>query len=196
MLAFLQQLIFYAHEDGTHCLLFWCSMYENGIEKLNKWSYQCPSPCYSFHYIHRRVAKGYFKLKQSFSTVLLKESAVFQQGVLDKTGCAYVMEDKCSHMTLMQKSWILSLEFDLGNQAKGKSRYIKDAIMLPTINCDIKKAATNVTIDFNLFHKKWRKYLVTLKISYYKIQILSKICILLQDSVTSKRKHIFSRYSY
>ena len=26
------------------------------------------------------------KLKQSFSTVLLKESAVFQQGVLDKMG--------------------------------------------------------------------------------------------------------------
>ena len=37
-----------------------------------------------------------------------------------------------------------------GKQAKGKSRYIKDAIILPTINCDIAKAATNVTIDFSL----------------------------------------------
>ena len=91
-------------------------------------------------------------------------------------------------MTLMQKSWILSLQLNIGKQAKGKSRYIKDAIMLPTINCDITKAATNVTIDFNLIHKKWRKYLVTLKdflkVSYYKIQLLSKICILLQDTVT------------
>ena len=37
------------------------------------------------------------KLKQSFSTVLLKESAVFQQGVLDKNGCVDVREDTCSH---------------------------------------------------------------------------------------------------
>ena len=71
--------------------------------------------------------------------------------------------------------------------------------MLPTINCDITKAATNVTIDFSLIYKKWRKYLVTvkdfLKISYYKIQLLSKFVsyykiqllqkesILLQDTV-------------
>ena len=91
-------------------------------------------------------------------------------------------------MTLMEKSWILSLQLNIGKQAKGKSRYIKDAIMLPNINCDITKAATSVTIDFSLIHKKRRKYLVTLrdflKISYYKIQLLSKICILLQDTVT------------
>ena len=89
-------------------------------------------------------------------------------------------------MTLMQKSWILSLQLNLGKQAKGKSRYIKDAIMLPTINCDITKAATNVTIDFSVIHKKWRKYFVTLedflKISYYKIQLLQKEGILLQDT--------------
>ena len=91
-------------------------------------------------------------------------------------------------MALMQKSWILSLQLNIEKQAKGKSRYIKDAKMLPTINCDITKAATNVTVDLSLIHKKWRKYLVTLKdflkISYYKIQLLSKICILLQDTVT------------
>ena len=91
-------------------------------------------------------------------------------------------------MTLMQKSWILSLQLNIGKQAKGKSRYIQVAIMLPTIDCDITKAATNVTIDFSLIYKTWRKYLVTLKdflkISYYKIQLLSKICILLQDTVT------------
>ena len=68
------------------------------------------------------------------------------------------------------------------------SSYLKDIIVLPTINCDITKAATNVTVDFSFFHKKWQKYLVALKdflkISYYKIQLLSKICILLQDTVT------------
>ena len=103
-------------------------------------------------------------------------------------------------MTLMQKSWILSVQRNLGKQAKGKSRYIKDAIMLPTINCDITEAATNVTFDFNLIYKKWRKYLVTLedflKISYYKIELLSKICILLQDTVTSKGKYRITRYCY
>ena len=86
----------------------------------------------------------------------------------------------------MQKCWILPLQLNIGKQAKGKSRYIEDAIMLSTINCDI----TNVSIDFSLIHKKWRKYLVTLKeflkISYYKIQLLRKICILLQGIVTSK----------
>ena len=103
-------------------------------------------------------------------------------------------------MTLLQKSWILSLQLNIGKQAKGKSRYIKDAILLPTINCDIKEAATNVTIDFSLIHKKSRKYLVTLKdflkIFYYKIQLLSKICILLQDTVTSKGKYLITRYCY
>ena len=70
--------------------------------------------------------------------------------------------------------------------------------MLPTINCDITKGATNVTIYVSLIHKKWRRYLVTLKdflkISYYKIQLLSKICILLQDTVTSKGKYFITRY--
>ena len=99
----------------------------------------------------------------------------------------------------MQKSWFLSLQL-IGKQAKGKSRYKTDAIMLPNINCDITKAATNVTINFSLIYKKWRKYLVTLKdflkISYYKIQLLSKICILLQDTVTSKGKFLITRYCY
>ena len=103
-------------------------------------------------------------------------------------------------MTLMQKSWILSLQLNIGKQAIGKSRYIKDAIMLPIINCDITKAATNITIDFSLIHKKGRKYFVTLKdflkISYYKIQLLSKICILLQDTINSKGKYLITRYSY
>ena len=64
--------------------------------------------------------------------------------------------------------------------------------MLPNINCDTTKAATNVTVDYSFIHKKWRKYLATLKdfmkISYYKVQLFSKISILLQDAVTSKRK--------
>ena len=38
MFACLQQLIYCAHEDGTHCLLVWCSLYENAVEKINKWS--------------------------------------------------------------------------------------------------------------------------------------------------------------
>ena len=58
--------------------------------------------------------------------------------------------------------WILSLQLYIGKQAKGKSSYLKGVIMLPTINCDITKAATNVTVDFSLIHKKWRKYPVTL----------------------------------
>ena len=99
-------------------------------------------------------------------------------------------------MTLMQKSWILSVQLNIGKQAKGKSRYMKDAIMLPTINCDSTEAASNVTVDFSLIYNKWRKYLVTLKdflkISCYKIQLLSKICILLQDTVTSKGKHLIA----
>ena len=97
-----------------------------------------------------------------------------------------------SYMTLKEKSWILSLYLDIGKQAKGKSSYLKDAIMLPTINSDITKAATNVIADFSFIHKKWQRYLVTLKdflkISYYKIQLLSKICSLVQDTVTSKGK--------
>ena len=96
----------------------------------------------------------------------------------------------------MEKSWILILQLNIGKQAKGISRYIKDAIMLPTIYCDI----TNVTINFSFIHKKWRKYLVTLKdylkISYNKIQLFSKICILLQDTVTSKGKYLITRYCY
>ena len=59
--------------------------------------------------------------------------------------------------------------------------------MLPTLNSDITKAAANVTIDFSHIHDKWRKCLVTLKdflkISYYKIQLLEKESILLQDTV-------------
>ena len=35
--------------------------------------------------------KRFPKLKQSFSTVLLKESAIFQQGVLDKIGVGVFM---------------------------------------------------------------------------------------------------------
>ena len=106
-------------------------------------------------------------------------------------------------MTLMQKSYILSLQLNIGKHAKGKSRYITDAIMLPTINCDITKAATNVTvivIDFKPYSKKWRKYPVTLKncfkISYYKIQLLSKIFIVLQDTVTSKGNYLITRNCY
>ena len=76
----------------------------------------------------------------------------------------------------------------MGKQAKRKSSYLKDAITLPTTNCDITKAATNVIVGFSFIHKTWREYLVTfkdfLKISCYKIQLLSKICILLQDTVT------------
>ena len=100
-------------------------------------------------------------------------------------------------MTLIQKSWISPLQLNIQKQAKGNSSFLKGAIMLPTINCDITKAATNATIDFSLIHKKWRKYLVTLKdflkIPYCKIQLLSKICILLQDTVTSKEKYLITR---
>ena len=93
------------------------------------------------------------------------------------------------YMTSIGKNWILSLRLNIGKQAQEKFSCLKDTIMLPTINCDITKAATNVTIDFCFIHKRWHKYLVTLKeflkISYtYKIQLLSKICILLQDTVT------------
>ena len=66
-------------------------------------------------------------------------------------------------MTLMQKSWILSLQLNIGKQAQGTSSYLKDAIMLPTMDCDITKVATNVTVDFSFIHKRWQKYLVTLK---------------------------------
>ena len=104
------------------------------------------------------------------------------------------------YMTSMEKNCILLLHLKIGKQAKGKCSYLKNAMMLPTINCDITKAATNVTSVFSFFHKKWQKYLVTLKdflrISYYKIQLLIKICIfskilllqkesiLIQDPVT------------
>ena len=88
----------------------------------------------------------------------------------------------------MQKSWILLLQLNIGKQAKGKSRYIEDPIMLPSINCDITKAAANVTIDFSLIYKKWQKYLVTLKEFFENI--------LLQDTVTSKGKYLITRYCY
>ena len=68
-----------------------------------------------------------------------------------------------SYITLMGKSWILSVHLNKGKHTTGKSSYLKDAIMLPTINCDITKAATNATVDFSSIHKKWQKYLVTLK---------------------------------
>ena len=62
--------------------------------------------------------------------------------------------------------------------------------MLPSINCDITKAATNVTIDFSPIYRKWRKYLVTLKgflkISYYKIQKI----------VIEQNLYLIIRYSY
>ena len=103
-------------------------------------------------------------------------------------------------MTLMEKSWILSLQLSIGKQAKGKSRYIKDAKMLTTINCDVTNAATNVTVDFSFVHKKWRKYLGTLKdflkISYYKTQLLSKMCILLQDTVIEQILYFITRFCY
>ena len=35
MYTFLQQLIIYANEDGTHFLLVYLSMYENGVGKLS-----------------------------------------------------------------------------------------------------------------------------------------------------------------
>ena len=76
------------------------------------------------------------------------------------------------------------------------SSYIKDAIVLPTIDCDITKAATNVAIDFSLIHKKWRKYLVTLKdflkISCFKIQLFEQNLNL----ITSKGKHLITRHCY
>ena len=85
-------------------------------------------------------------------------------------------------------------------QAKETSSCLKDATMLPIISCDITKAATNVIVDVSIIHKEWRKYLVTLKdflkIPYYKIFSLSKICILLQDTVTSKGKYLITRYCY
>ena len=72
--------------------------------------------------------------------------------------------------------------------------------MLPTISFDITKAATNVTVDFSYFHKNWQKYLVTLKdflkMSYYKIQLFSKIVILLQNTVTSKGEYPITGYCY
>ena len=51
------------------------------------------------------------------------------------------------------KSWNLLLQLNIGKQAKGKSSYLKDAILLPTINWDITKAVTNVTIDLSFIHK-------------------------------------------
>ena len=85
-----------------------------------------------------------------------------------------MQQDKISYMTLMEKIWILSLHLNIGKQAKGKCSYLKDAIMLPTINCDITKAAIVVTVDFSFIHKRWQTCLVTLKkfliISHYKIQ--------------------------
>ena len=59
----------------------------------------------------------------------------------------------------MGQIW-LHKHFNIGNQAEGKSRYVKDAILLPNVNCDITKAATNVTIDFSVIHTMLRKYLV------------------------------------
>ena len=98
------------------------------------------------------------------------------------------------------KNVILSLYLNIGKQAKGTSSFLKDAIILPTINCDITKAATKVTVDFSFIHKKWQKCLVTLKdflkICYYKTQLLSKICILLQGTVASNGKYLITRYCY
>ena len=84
------------------------------------------------------------------------------------------------------KNWILALHLIMGKQAKGKASYLKDAIMLPTINCDVMKAATNVTVDYSFFHKKWQKYLVILK-DFLKI---------LQDTVVEQNLNLITKYCY
>ena len=70
--------------------------------------------------------------------------------------------------------------------------------MLPAINCVVTKAVTNITVDFSFVHEKWQKYQVALKellkISHYKMQLLGKISILLQDTVTSKGEYLITRY--
>ena len=58
-----------------------------------------------------------------------------------------------------EKNWILLLHLKIGKQIKGKSSYLKDAIMLPTINCDTTKAATNVIVDFSFFIKSGKSIL-------------------------------------
>ena len=50
----------------------------------------------------------------------------------------------------MEKSWNLLLQLNIEKQAKGKSSYVTDAILLPTINCDI---TTNTTVDLSFIHK-------------------------------------------
>ena len=75
-----------------------------------------------------------------------------------------MQQDKTiSYTTLVEENWILSLHLNMGKQAEGKYSYLKDAIMLPTINCDITKAATIVTGGFSYIHKKWQKYPLTFK---------------------------------
>ena len=55
------------------------------------------------------------------------------------------------------------------------------AIMVPTISYDNTKAATNITVDFSFYSLKLPK-------SYWKMQLFSKICILIQDTVTSNER--------
>ena len=70
--------------------------------------------------------------------------------------------------------------------------------MLPTINCDITKAATNVAVGLSFIYKKWRKYLVA--VGFFQNILLQdtscKICILLQNIVTPKGKYLMTRYFY
>ena len=72
--------------------------------------------------------------------------------------------------------------------------------MLLAINCDVTKVITNFIVDFSFIHKKWQKNLVTLKDLFYSILlqdvVIEKICILLQDTVTSKGKYLSTRYCY
>ena len=83
---------------------------------------------------------------------------------------------------------MLSLHLDIGKQAKRKSKCLKDARMLLIINCDITKAANNVTVDSSFIHKKWRMYLVTLKDFFENI--------LLQDTVIDQTLYLIIRYPY
>ena len=72
-------------------------------------------------------------------------------------------------------------------QAKGKSSYLKDAIMLPTINCDIRRLP-----------------LISLLTSALFINVAKVSCnfeglfenILLQDTAIEQSLYLITRYSY
>ena len=81
---------------------------------------------------------------------------------------------------------IVSLQLNIGKQAKGKSSYLKDVILLPTINCDTLPLKS--LLSSALFIKRGAKVSSNVEAFFESI--------LLQDTVIKENLYPITRYSY